>query len=103
MLKFKSDVAKRRLWTRKVTAIGLAFFLSTPLVAAADREMTQEYSTCLEKSNGVTIEMINCILADTIRKDTLLIENYTTPLSNYSKLSKHPLFVLHFYSVTLRT
>jgi hypothetical protein len=64
MLKFKSDVAKRRLWTRKVTAIGLAFFLSTPLVAAADREMTQEYSTCLEKSNGVTIEMINCILAE---------------------------------------
>ena len=41
MLKFKSDVAKRRLWTRKVTAIGLAFFLSTPLVAAADREMTR--------------------------------------------------------------
>ena len=41
MLKFKSDVAKRRLWTRKVTAVGLAFFLSSPLVAAADREMTQ--------------------------------------------------------------
>src|SRR5262245_51417998 len=30
---------------------------------AAEREMTQEYSTCLGKSNGVTIEMINCILA----------------------------------------
>ena len=72
MLKFKSDVAKRRLWTRKVTAIGLAFFLSTPLVAAADREMTQEYSTCLEKSNGVTIEMINCILAETRRQDARL-------------------------------
>src|SRR5262249_21310075 len=35
MPKFKSDVAKRRLWTTKVTAIGLAFFLSTPPVAAA--------------------------------------------------------------------
>ena len=62
MLKFKSDVAKRRLWTRKVTPIGLAFFLSTTLVAAADREMTQEYSTCLEKSNGVTIGSIAYLL-----------------------------------------
>src|SRR5437588_8238115 len=76
MLKFKSDVGRRRLWTRKVTAIGLAFFLSTPLVAAADTEMTQEYSTCLEKSNGVTVEMINCILAETIRQDARLNENY---------------------------
>jgi hypothetical protein len=31
--------------------------------------MTQEYLTCLEKSNGVTAEMINCILAETRRQD----------------------------------
>ena len=43
---------------------------------AADREMTQEYSTCLGKSNGVTIEMINCILAETMRQDARLNENY---------------------------
>src|SRR5262249_19658826 len=74
-------IAKRRLWTRKVTAIGLAFFLSTPLVAAADREMTQEYSTCLEKSNGATIEMNSCILAETIRQDARLNENYKRLIS----------------------
>ena len=34
--------------------------------------MTQEYSTCLEKSNGITIEMINCILAETRRQDARL-------------------------------
>ena len=33
-------------------------FWSTLPIAAADTGMTQEYSTCLEKSNGVTIEMI---------------------------------------------
>ena len=82
MPKFKSDVAKRRLWTTKVTAIGLAFFLSPPPVAAADREMTQEYSTCLEKSNGVTIEMINCILAETRRQDARLNENYKSLSEN---------------------
>ena len=69
IVRHKSDVAKRRLWARTVTAIGFAFFLSVPLVAAADREMTQEYLTCLEKSNGVTAEMINCILAETRRQD----------------------------------
>src|SRR6516165_4786909 len=43
---------------------------------AGDREMTQEYSTCVGKSNGVTIEMINCILAETMRQDARLNENY---------------------------
>ena len=76
----KSDVAKRRLWARKVTAI-FAFYLSILLVAAADREMTREYSTCLEKSNGVTAEMINCILAETRRQDALLNENYKRLIS----------------------
>jgi hypothetical protein len=76
----KSDVAKRRLWARKVTAI-FAFYLSILLVAAADREMTREYSTCLEKSNGVTAEMINCILAETRRQDARLNENYKRLIS----------------------
>jgi uncharacterized protein YecT (DUF1311 family) len=48
---------------------------------AADREMTQEYSTCLGKSNGVTIEMINCILAETVRQDARLNENYKKLIS----------------------
>ena len=43
--------------------------------------MTQEYSTCLEKSNGITIEMINCILAETRRQDARLNENYKRLIS----------------------
>ena len=76
---------------RKVTAIGLAFFLSTRLVAAADREMTQEYSTCLEKSNGVTIEMINCILAETRRQDARLNEIYKRLISRLGTERKNAL------------
>src|SRR5262249_37799742 len=72
-------------------AIGLAFFLSTPPVAAADREMTQEYSTCLEKSNGVTIEMINCILAETRRQDARLNENYKRLISKLATERKNAL------------
>jgi uncharacterized protein YecT (DUF1311 family) len=76
---------------RKVRASGVAFFLSTLPIAAADTEMTQEYSACLEKSNGVTIEMINCILAETIRQDARLNENYKSLTSKLATERKNTL------------
>src|SRR5262252_1811225 len=85
-------IMPKRPWTRKVMVIGAAFFLSTPLVAAAaDREMTQEYLTCLEKSNGVTAEMINCILAETRRQDARLNENYKRLISKLATERKNAL------------
>ena len=58
---------------------------------AADREMTQEYSTCLGKSNGVTIERINCILAETMRQDARLNENYKKLISKLPTERKNAL------------
>src|SRR5262245_18840934 len=58
---------------------------------AVDREMTQEYSTCLGKSNGVTIEMINCILAETMRQDARLNENYKKLISKLPTERKNAL------------
>ena len=55
---------------------------------AAEREMTQEYSTCLGKSNGVTIEMINCMLAETRRQDARLNENYKRLISKLPTVRK---------------
>jgi uncharacterized protein YecT (DUF1311 family) len=81
MPKFESNIANERIWTRKVTVISLVLFLGSPLVAAADREMTQEYSTCLAQSNGVTLEMINCMLAETRRQDVRLNENFKKLIS----------------------
>jgi uncharacterized protein YecT (DUF1311 family) len=81
MPKFESNIANEGIWTRKVTVISLVLFLGSPLVAAADREMTQEYSTCLAQSNGVTLEMINCILAETRRQDARLNENFKKLMS----------------------
>lgn len=57
-------------------AIGVAYFVSTGLTSAADREMTKEYLTCLDKASGVTVEMITCISAETKRQDVRLNENY---------------------------
>lgn len=57
-------------------AIGVAYFVSTGLTSAADREMTKEYLTCLDKASGVTLEIITCISAETKRQDVRLNENY---------------------------
>jgi uncharacterized protein YecT (DUF1311 family) len=64
-----------------IAAISLALLLGARLAASADREMTKEHSDCLEKANGVTAEMINCMLAETIRQDARLNENYKKLLS----------------------
>src|SRR5215813_1018998 len=84
-------IMPKRPWTRKVMVIGAATLLSTPLVAAAEREMTQEYLTCLERSNGVTAEMINCILAETRRQDARLNENYKRLISKLATERKNAL------------
>jgi len=60
----------------RLIAIGVAYFVSTGLTSAADREMTKEYLTCLDKASGVTVEMIACISAETKRQDVRLNENY---------------------------
>jgi uncharacterized protein YecT (DUF1311 family) len=80
-----------RLRMTAVVVVGLALFLSSPPVAAADREMTQEYSTCIAQSNGVTVEMINCILAETGRQDARLNENYKRLLSKLGTERKNTL------------
>ena len=89
--KWKSGLGDRRLWTGKIAVIGLALLLSTPLAAPADREMTQEYSACLEKANGITAEMINCMLAETRRQDARLNENYKKLLSKLATERKNAL------------
>jgi uncharacterized protein YecT (DUF1311 family) len=66
-------------------------FLSTRLIAAADREMTQEYSSCLEKSNGATVAMINCMLAETRRQDARLNEVYKRLISKLATERKNAL------------
>src|SRR5262249_15707971 len=64
-----------------VVACLLVLLLMVRGSGAAQREMTQEYSSCLGKSNGVTIEMINCMLAETRRQDARLNENYKRLIS----------------------
>jgi uncharacterized protein YecT (DUF1311 family) len=88
--RWKSGLGERRLWTR-IAVIGLVLLLNTSLAAPADRELSQEYSACLEKANGITAEMINCMLAETRRQDARLNENYKKLLSKSATERKNAL------------
>ena len=85
--KARGDAEKRLRWRKKPGKIVLVCiaFLSTELCGAADREMTQEYSTCMDRSKGVTVEMTSCILAETVRQDARLNEIYKKLLSKLSE------------------
>jgi uncharacterized protein YecT (DUF1311 family) len=71
--------------------IGLSLLLSSGPCVAADREMSREYTACFDKSNGVTAEMINCILAETTRQDARLNESYKKLMSNLPQSRKQAL------------
>ena len=78
-------------WGLKGLVVGATFFSGILHIQAGDREISQEYSTCLEQSNGVTSEMINCILAETVRQDARLNENYKRLLSKLATERKNTL------------
>ena len=77
--------------TKEGLLIVLALVLSTPALAAADSDMTQEYLTCMDKSKGVTSEMIGCMSAETARQDARLNANYKKLLAKLSAKRKKTL------------
>jgi uncharacterized protein YecT (DUF1311 family) len=77
--------------TKVCLLIASWLLLNTPAVAAADNEMSQEYLTCIDKSNGVTSEMLDCISAELMRQDTRLNENYKRLMSKLSAKRKEGL------------
>jgi uncharacterized protein YecT (DUF1311 family) len=78
--------------TTHLVVLGIAYFLGTGIVAAENnRELTQEYLTCLDKANGVTFSMIDCIVAETSRQDNQLNANYKRLTSKISPKRKEAL------------
>jgi uncharacterized protein YecT (DUF1311 family) len=72
--------------------LGIAYFLGTSIAAAENnRKLTQEYLTCLDKANGVTFSMIDCIVAETSRQDNQLNANYKRLTSKISPKRKEAL------------
>jgi uncharacterized protein YecT (DUF1311 family) len=60
-------------------------------LAASEREMSQEYSSCIDKANGVNLALIDCALAETKRQDARLNENYKRLMSKLTEERKSAL------------
>ena len=74
-------------------AAASALFLatSTALLAASETDMSKEYTTCMDKANGVNPDMTDCILAETKQQDARLNENYKRLTSKLSEERKKAL------------
>ena len=86
---FKTDPATRRTMKCMLIAFGLLF--NAPALAAADSELSQTYSACMDKSKGVTSEMLDCISAEFTRQDDRLNENYKRLMAKLSGKRKEGL------------
>ena len=64
---FGTNRATRRMKGGMLIALGL--LLSTSPLAAADNEMSQEYKACMDRSKGVTSEMLDSMSAHITLRD----------------------------------
>ena len=69
-------------------ASALLLATSTALLAASETDMSKQYTTCMDKANGVNPDMIDCILAETKQQDARLNENYKRLMSKLSEERK---------------
>lgn len=58
---------------------------------AADGDLSAAYSTCMDRSNGVTANMIDCIAAETGRQDARLNTAYKNAMATLSAKRKKDL------------
>jgi uncharacterized protein YecT (DUF1311 family) len=86
---FGTNPATRRIKGGMLIAFGL--LLSTSPLAAADNEMSQEYKACMDRSSGVTSEMLDCMGAEFTRQDARLNENYKRLMEKLSAKRKEAL------------
>lgn len=72
-----------------ITALLLCCFGTT--VSASDAELTKNFSDCMDKADGVTVDMINCIDAETKIQDTRLNKAYKDVMATLSTARKKQL------------
>jgi uncharacterized protein YecT (DUF1311 family) len=77
-------------WTI-AAASALLLATSTALLAASETDMSKQYTTCMDKANGVNPDTIDCILAETKQQDARLNENYKRLMSKLSEERKKAL------------
>ena len=76
-----------------LTTCCTALFLACASFAtsAQDVALSPQYATCMDKSRGVTMGMIDCIAAETSRQDARLNKAYKTAMAAQSPERKKQL------------
>ncbi len=85
----RTNPAGRR--TKRGVLSAFALLFSTVQLVAAENDMSGEYKACMERSNGVTGEMLDCMGAEFTRQDARLNENYKRLMSKLSAKRKEAL------------
>ena len=57
---------------KKTLLLGLVLLISNQLTWADEVEFSKQYNNCMDNSGGVTVEMLDCIGAETKRQDIRL-------------------------------
>jgi uncharacterized protein YecT (DUF1311 family) len=72
--------------------ITLAFAAAMPLVASAqESNLSKKYDACMDKSDGVTTDMMDCISAEIERQDVRLNRAYKSLMANLTPERKKQL------------
>jgi uncharacterized protein YecT (DUF1311 family) len=67
---------RKGLVVAKCIVAGTALTLSFSAAQAQDRQLSATYKTCMEKSGGVTVSMLDCASDEIDRQDTRLNKAY---------------------------
>ena len=82
--------------------LALALACMSHLAAAQDVGLTKQFSVCMDKSNGVTSNMIDCLVAESNRQDARVNKTYKELMDQVSPQRKKQLEIAQGAWITFR-
>jgi len=86
-----SHQQKESIVISKKSLVGLTLFCLSQMASADDTGLTKQFSACMDKSGGVTVDMLDCIGAETKRQDARLNKAYKEVMPQLSPARKKQL------------
>ena len=77
--------------SNKLFVLGLMMGCISQTASANDVGLTQQFSICIDRSNGVTAEMLDCIGVETKRQDVRLNKAYKDVMASLTPARKKQL------------
>lgn len=74
---------------KRTALLGFSMFILSPALYAGDNDLSRQYSNCMDRSDGVTVNMLDCIAAETDRQDTRLNNAYKQTMASLNANRKN--------------